>query len=150
MPKIDTTMDLAIIVVLVSLLSPSLTAFINNRFLLKVKKLEQSQKIYKIHVLHKREIFENYLSALNKCILHANVENLSYYGKYYSLAYIYSDDSARKIMSEANSLIQSSDYKIAVKHIDTISIEINEQLKNMFPQGKQKLNKLNMKSMNMD
>lgn len=55
-----------------ALLSPALTAWINNHYLLKIKELEQKQEKLKLVILHKRELFENYLKLVGKFSLLQN------------------------------------------------------------------------------
>ncbi len=61
MPQIDMTITISVIVALAAIVSPILTAIINNRYQLKLKKLELKQKEYEQTVLYKRKIFENSL-----------------------------------------------------------------------------------------
>ena len=61
MPKIDLTITISVIVALCAIISPIFTTLLNNRYLFKLEESKQKQKSYENTVLHKREIFENYM-----------------------------------------------------------------------------------------
>ena len=54
------------ITAIVAIIAPVLIAIINNHHQYRLKKMELEQKSYEQSVLHKREIFEKFLSAFNK------------------------------------------------------------------------------------
>lgn len=86
MPKIDLTVTVSIIIALCAIISPILTAIINNHHQLKLRKLELREKQYENTIVYQRSIFENYLRASGKCITHANPDALREYGEYYLIA----------------------------------------------------------------
>ena len=57
MPKIDITITISVIVALCAIISPILTAFINNTHQLRLKKIDLAQKELESTVMHKRAIF---------------------------------------------------------------------------------------------
>ncbi|MGF2089722.1 hypothetical protein ACQUE3_03470 [Enterococcus casseliflavus] len=62
----NSTIVLSIVVTFVSILSPIVIAFINNRHLAKMKQLDLAQENFKNVTLHKRELFENYLRLIGE------------------------------------------------------------------------------------
>lgn len=59
--KFNLSITISVIVALVALISPILTTLLNNRYLLKVKKLEVQQKKYEQYSSHVRTLFEDFL-----------------------------------------------------------------------------------------
>ncbi len=111
MPKLDLSFTITAIVALIALISPIFTTLLNNRHQLKIKKLELAQKQSENTVLYKRNIFENYVSALSKLSAHPSNETLEEYGKYYSLAYMYLPESLQGDMSKINSHVLNHNWE---------------------------------------
>ncbi len=134
MPNIDLTVTISVIVALCAIISPILTTIINNLFQLKLKRLESSQKRYEDTVLHKREIFENFLSAFNQvCQLPTN-EAIAQYSSSYSLVYIYLPKKVRDDLGTVNLLINNKKYNEAIKYVDAISMDICKEMENQCKQ----------------
>lgn len=128
MPNIDLTVTISVIVALCAIISPILTTIINNLFQLKLKRLESSQKRYEDTVLHKREIFENFLSAFNQvCQLPTN-EAIAQYSSSYSLVYIYLPKKVRDDLGTVNLLINNKKFNEAIKYVDAISMDICKEM----------------------
>lgn len=70
--KFDLTITIAVIVALASIISPILTALINNRHLLKMKKLELESEKYSKYSIHVRTLFEEFLETYGKFPLYTN------------------------------------------------------------------------------
>ena len=113
MPKIDLTISISVIVALCAIISPILTAIINNRYQLKLKKLELEQENIKNTVLYKRNIFENYLKYSGERIAYSDAEAQKNYSKYYFLALAYAPDEFRFDMIQVNQFMESHDYSNA-------------------------------------
>lgn len=134
MPNIDLTVTISVIVALCAIISPILTTIINNLFQLKLKRLESSQKRYEDTVLHKREIFENFLSAFNQvCQLPTN-EAIAQYSSSYSLVYVYLPKKVRDDLGTVNLLINNKKYNEAIKYVDAISMDICKEMENQCKQ----------------
>lgn len=111
--KINNFMPL--ITAIVAILAPVLTAIINNRHQYRIKKMELEQKAYEQSVLHKREIFEKFLSSFNKACQLKTSESLSEFSSCYSLVYMidspyksYLFDIDRKTISNIHISIRNS------------------------------------------
>ncbi len=61
-------------------------------------------------MIYKRNIFENYVSALGKLSANATTESAAEYGKYYSLAYMYLPDYLQSEISKINKLVIERDW----------------------------------------
>lgn len=62
MPEIDTSLTVVGIIAIVALLSPPITALIENLFKLLCKWIDYRHAIYDNEYNHKRELFENFLN----------------------------------------------------------------------------------------
>lgn len=113
MPKIDLSITISVIVALAAIISPILTAIINNRHQKRMKLLELKQQQYENTLLHKRDIFESYLKGLGLVIHYSDHPNISTYSQYYLAAYMYLPDRVRSLMSEMNT-------KILYQNIDDV------------------------------
>lgn len=131
MPKIDLTISISVIVALCAIISPILTTIINNRYQLKLKKLELEQENIKNTVLYKRNIFENYLKYSGERISFADVSAQKDYGEYYFLALTYAPDDLRSEMVKANGYMESHDYINASRSIEKLTPKICDMLQQL-------------------
>lgn len=132
MSKQDLATTISVIVALAAIISPILTTIINNIYQVKIKKLELKQQRYEQNDLHKRKIFEDFLSAFNQVCQLQDPESLSKYSSCYSLVYIYLPSEVRKELGEVNLLINRSLWEEAIKYVDRISIDIYKELEKLY------------------
>ncbi len=125
MPKIDLTISISVIVALCAIISPILTAIINNRYQLKLKRIELSQQEYLETILYCRNIYENYLKYTGRCIYHSDTDALKEYGEYYYSALMYAPSDIRTDMINANNLIMEYKYNEASPIIEKIASRIH-------------------------
>lgn len=130
MPKIDLTITVSVIVALAAVISPILTALINNHHQTTLRMLELKQKHYEQTVLYKRNIFENYLKGLSMVSQNTTLENIDRYSKYYSLAYMYLPEHIQIKMSYVNNLLHNNE-SIPTANIDVIATDICAELQKM-------------------
>lgn len=131
MPKLDISFTITAIVALVALISPIITTLLNNRHQLNIRKLELAQKHTENTVLYKRNIFENYVSALGKLNANPTPETLDEYGKYYSLAYMYLPDCLQSEMSTINKLVLGHMWKDISQLLEKLIPKIYKVLQTM-------------------
>jgi len=128
MPKIDLTVTISVIVALAAIISPILTAIINNRYQLKLKKMELLQQEYERCVLYKRDILESYLQHAGNCIVHSSHDSLHKYGEFYLRALMYVPDNLYSQMIDANQNIRDYHWDEATVQLETIAKEIKQLL----------------------
>lgn len=116
---------------IIALVSPIIVSLINNSHQRKLKKMELAQNIYEQSVLHKREIFERFLSAFNSACQLQTKEAISEYSSCYSLVYIYLPKPVRDELGEINLLIKHDDWSEAIKYVDRISMDIAKELEKL-------------------
>lgn len=119
------------ITAITAILAPVLIAIINNHHQYRIKKMELEQKSYEQSVLHKREIFESFLSAFNKVCQLQTQEAVSEYSSCYSLVYIYLPKPVRDELGEINLLIKQNNWMEVIKYVDRISMDIAKELEKL-------------------
>lgn len=128
--KFDTSFTITAIIAFIALLSPIVTAIINNHYLTKQKSLEYSETARQDTSQHNRNLFEQFLSASGKFIS-IPVNTLTYKEENdvineFSIACClivpYLDDDDRKIMNNFS-------YKISNFNRDDAS---NSDVRNYF------------------
>ncbi len=77
MPKFDTSLTIVGIIAIVALLSPPITAIIENLFKLLGKWIDYRHAVYDNEYNHKRELFENFLDCTGKVSYEKSPENLN-------------------------------------------------------------------------
>lgn len=79
---------LSLIAIVCSVISPFITALINNRHDTKVRKLEHKNERYNTNFLHQRELVEKFLSAAGLHLTRRDAETFHAYSEsYYTLLY---------------------------------------------------------------
>lgn len=131
MPQIELTITISVILALAAIISPIFTTVINNRYQLKIKKLEVKQKEYEQTVLYKRNIFENYLRYLNDVFQNPTNESMSGYAQYYPLAFMYLPPDVQQKLSVVNHKLGQSARANIVDEIDEIIICISAELQKL-------------------
>lgn len=123
--KFDLSITITAIVALCAIISPILTAIINNCHQTKIKRLELRQQEYRDTVLYYRTIYENYLRHAGRCIYFADPEALKEYGEYYYAALMYAPSDIQADMIEANNLMQKDKFEQASVLIEKLSAKIH-------------------------
>lgn len=100
---------LTIVIAVCAILSPILTALINNHHQKVMKKLEYKHLEHEEQLQHEREICEAYIRAAGSCIHHADVEAVKKYGEHFGLIVYYAPEDIRKdILSLEDSLFSGT------------------------------------------
>ena len=119
------------VIAVCALFAPAITTVINNRFQLRIKKLELQQKHFEETTLYKKNIIENYLKYAGSCIAHANNENMSLYGEYYLLVLLYVPDELSTSISNINSQMRKCKWESACVNFEKIVPQLKELLKEL-------------------
>lgn len=131
MPKIDLTISISVIVALCAIISPILTSIINNRYQLKMKKMELEQENIKNTILYKRNIFENYLKYSGERISYADASAQKNYGEYYFLALTYAPSELIPEMEKINHFMECHDYSNASSLLEDLTPKICDMLQQL-------------------
>lgn len=131
MPKIDLTITVSVIVALAAVISPILTAIINNKHQLNLKRLELKQQEYERTVLYKRNIFENYLRYLSEVSQRPTADSISGYARFYPLAFMYAPEKIKVEMSKVNQIFGNSFRANVLSEVDEITVMISNELQKL-------------------
>ena len=126
--EFNPTISLMVVVGIASIFSPVITTLMNNIHQIIMKHIELNQLKYERSILHKREIFENFLQALSMTAQNPSEENIGLYAKYYPLVYIYVPEPVQKTLAEINLILQRGYTDEMVKYVDLISTDIHKEL----------------------
>ncbi|HJI35500.1 MAG TPA: hypothetical protein OIL95_13735 [Coprobacillaceae bacterium] len=120
------------IIAFVALISPIVTAIINNLYQIKIRKLEISEKRYDESIFLKRELFEKYCQDLSKVIIlqAATDDILGEYASSYAKAILYMSSEDASSATDINSDIEKGNfenaYRLMGNHILSIKKEIQK------------------------
>lgn len=114
------TVTISAILGIAAVISPIATAIINNRYQLKLKKLELEQYHLDKTTYYVRSIFENYLRCAGKCINNGCRSTEEGYGEYYFLALVYAPSDISKDLIDVNSFIIDGDYHNATALLERL------------------------------
>lgn len=129
--KVDLTITVTTILGIAAIISPIATAIINNRYLLKLKKIELQQEHIEKTTYYIRSIFENYLRYVGRCIYNADREALKDYGEYYFLALTYAPNDIAKDMQKINHDISCRSFEDATVLLENLKSAISEWLQQL-------------------
>lgn len=128
MPRFDISITITSILAVCAIISPILTAIINNRHNWRIRKLEMKREDYQNNVMYKRNIYENYLRAAGRCIYHSDIANLKEYGEHYLVALMCSESELRSKMIEINKDLRACEWDKASFNLELITPEIHNLL----------------------
>ena len=128
MPELDLTITISVILGIAAIISPVLTAIINNHHQLKMKKSEEAKVLYERSVLYKREIIENYLRFAGKCIACGSESAVPEYREYYYLALLYVPGELKCEMENANYHIECCDFEKANEAFELLITPLKNML----------------------
>lgn len=126
---IDNTVDLALIVALISLVSPLLTTLFNILYQLFIRHTDKKEQYYKEQIKPIEDVLRGYLNAVGKCIALDTAENEDLYGEYYPSILLNVSPENRQIFIDFNrdmskSKIDNFDEKLD-KLASTVQIELD-------------------------
>ncbi len=125
MPEFDLTVSISVVLALCAIISPILTAIINNRHQTKIKRMELSQQEYRDTILYHRDVYENYLKHAGRCIYYADQDALKDYGEYYYAALMYAPHDVHSDMVKANYFMLENKFDEASPIIEVIAAKIH-------------------------
>lgn len=131
MPDIDLTITISVILALAAVVSPIFTTIINNRYQLKLKKLEMIQTADKESSYYKRGVLEEYLKAAGACTTVAVDSDFVEFGKVYPLALLYFPESLQNEVVALNKLILTYNREEARRALDQLAPKIRAILQTM-------------------
>ncbi len=128
MPNIDLTVTVSVIIALCAIISPILTAIINNCHHTKIKKLEIVQAREYETAKHLAELREQTLMHLGECLMNPTHELLSGYSKYCALAFQVFPRSAHKHLLKLNAAVSEYRWEDALSEYEDLAVLLAKEL----------------------
>lgn len=129
--KLDLTVTITSILGIAAIISPIATAIINNRYQIKLKKLEYQQKEKENSFFYKRGVYEDYLKRTGECIAYLTEDTLQKYGEIYGLALIYFPENLIEDLKKLNQIIRNADSKDRIVLFNDLAPKIRAILQSM-------------------
>ena len=131
MPTIDLTISVTSILAISAIISPIVTAIINNRHQYKLKELEYKHENEKSSLFYKRGVYEDYLRCVGRVVAFSDNESFKEYGRIYPLALIYFPESLYDQLIDINDDLQARRISIASEKLNVLAPKIRTILKSM-------------------
>lgn len=131
--KWDLSITISAIIAVAAIISPILTAIINNVHQKSMKKLELKEKHYEKTVSYQKEIFENYLSKTGNYIgsVFTSTKALMEYDNAYLVALLYAPSDLQVLMKNANNAVRSGKVPQALSAFEELIPKIQEYMKQL-------------------
>lgn len=124
--KFDSTITFSIILAIIAVVSPMITASMNNAHNLKIKKLE-------MYELAKRKSLENFINAVSSVITIPCMENLKLYYSALNNLYIYfsikNAEDIKKLNNQIDQFNDGDDSMSIQKNLNNITVVLSKQIK---------------------
>ena len=112
----------------ISIISPLITTWMNHRFQLKMYELEACNKEIEQHYLNKRNVINSFIASVGKCIFKANSEAFRECGESFYSIYLYIPRSMWKDIDELHSLLVDYKWQQARSHFLNLSKQLADIL----------------------
>lgn len=129
--QFDLTITVTAILGIAAIISPIATTIINNRYHLKMRRLDSEIELRKENSFYNREIYENYLKSTFKYLKRHDVDTKHEYSEYYALALIYFPESLLNQITEIDSILRSAQLANAFDKVEELSKDIRKILQTM-------------------
>lgn len=126
MPTIDLSITITAIIGIAAIVSPILTALLNNHHLKVMKRMELDYAARQREADHENEIFDGYIRAAGACIQKHAVESLLTFGEYSGLAKYYVPKEIRNNMELLEKNIMTDDKAVNIDHFSKIIDQLSE------------------------
>lgn len=120
---------ITIVIAVCAILSPIITAIINNHHQKVMKKLEYKHLEHEEQVQHEREICEAYIRAAGSCIHRADVDAVKKYGEHFGLIVYYAPEDIRKDILLLEDSIFSGTEANKSQLLTTIAVKLHKYQK---------------------
>lgn len=125
--KVDLTITISVILAIAAIISPVLTALLNNRHQYKMHKLDLEHQEKQDRLRHYRQTYTDYLAGAGKIVYYADKDGLHDYGKAYLNALLISSPAIRPRMIRANSLIMEDRFEQAIPILEETAEQIKQE-----------------------
>lgn len=122
---------LALIVAVISLISPLLTTLANILFQVWIRKKDLKKEEYALNIERKENLFLSYISSTGKVLAKPTSENLTEYGNFYPKILVYIPVNHHYAFTKVDQLIHSYNYSEARDQYLLVLEIIKEQLQTL-------------------
>jgi len=131
--KWDLSITISAVIAIAAIISPILTAIINNTHQRSMKKLELKDKHYEKTVSYQKEIFENYLGKTGNYIgsTFTSTKALMEYDDAYLVALLYAPIDLQQSMKNANDAIRAKILPDALSAFEELIPKIQEYIQSL-------------------
>lgn len=130
------TITISVILAVVALIAPSITALINNKHIEKMKKMENNHEIHKNIVDRKISILEKYIESVGEVYISrksygANFSEIISYTTIYSQTLIYVSEDSSKLMREIDSIIEEKRFNDLGDKLPELSLVLKDEMRKL-------------------
>lgn len=127
--SIDSNITLPLIVSICAIVSPIFTTYINNRFQLKMRKIEIQEQFKERNTYVIIEALESYAINIGKCIsTNVTSEDLKKYGESYAHAMVYLPENLAHEAKELHKILITGNYLKAMPNAESILINLKSEI----------------------
>lgn len=130
------TITISVILAVVALIAPSITALINNKHIEKMKKMENNHEIHKNIVDRKISILEKYIESVGEVYISrksygGNFSEIISYTTIYSQTLIYVSEDSSKLMREIDSIIEEKRFNDLGDKLPELSLVLKDEMRKL-------------------
>lgn len=132
---IDLTVTITGLLAVCAIISPIITAVINNCHESELKRMEFKQKEREDTILYQRKVFENFLSSAGSLLMQNRPEVILEYGKWYAQTLLYAPEYLKEDLYRLNNLInyegRLADREAAKQQLAKVAVELRKVLRKL-------------------
>lgn len=113
---------------IISIISPIITAYINNTFQLKMADRNAKNKEIENYYLRKRAVIDSFVATTGKCLFHATTDSLQACGESFYSIYIYVPSSLWNEIDDLLVFIRAHEFEKAQSHFAKLSKSLSDLL----------------------
>ena len=110
-----------VVTLIISIVSPVITTWMNHRFQLRLTELETKNKEIENHYLKKRAVIDDFIASVGKCLFRADSTALQECGKSFYAIYVYVPSSLWPDIDTLLQLITARELERAQEHFSNLT-----------------------------
>lgn len=110
-----------VVTLIISIVSPVITTWMNHRFQLRLAELEAKNKEIEHHYLKKRAVIDDFIASVGKCLFRADSTALQECGQSFYAIYVYVPPSLWPNIDTLLQLITARELERAQEHFSNLT-----------------------------
>ena len=110
-----------VVTLIISIVSPVITTWMNHRFQLRLTELETKNKEIENHYLKKRAVIDDFIASVGKCLFRADSTALQECGQSFYAIYVYVPPSLWPDIDTLLQLITARELERAQEHFSNLT-----------------------------